>query len=213
MAMTSNYKMTSQDYAQQPSALYAKAECPDPDMQVVSGTPVPDITTAGAAINNVTSEASAYGFKSFALLGKDATAKNYLSYLNCPALKGFYNVGHGSENGIWLDDGVLSSAAISAELKGKLHTHTVVVFNSCEVFRNPLKKALIWDAGAQKYVGGYTSLLIGPSELASQCFWNSSFAKKSMTVSTTFCNKYFDSTDTWGIGGMGKDIFNQEIVG
>lgn len=180
-------------------------QCPDEAVEFVSATPVDSYPTAKAAILFAAHEAKLYGYHVKILLGSEATTSNYINYLSCPFLKGFYNVGHGENDGILLDDGILSSDMIAEQLKKVLSEHVVVLFNSCMVFNNPLRDAVIVDAKAQKYTGGITSLRIGPSELASRCFWESAFKQFPLDFSIQFCNKIEDIEDQFGIGGTGNN--------
>jgi hypothetical protein len=207
-AVVSHYHLSKLDQSQQPGMKHLNdITCPDTAVEMLSATPVSYIRTAGNAIKHITNLATAYKYNAKSLLDTDATVENYVAYLSCPNLKGFYNIGHGSEDGIMLDDGILSHDVISEKLKDTLHEKVVVLFNSCEVFQDPLKGSLINDADAQKYAGGITPLRIGPSELASQCFWVSAFAHYDATSSLEFCNYHFDQKqgDIWGIDGKGSE--------
>ena len=79
-----------------------------------------------------------------------ATVENYENYLMCPQLKGFYNVGHGANNDILLTDGVLTKNYFITYRNTK--KHTVILFNSCDTFNDPLKDSIINFARAQKYI-------------------------------------------------------------
>jgi len=109
---------------------------------------------------------------------------------------------------ILVADGYVTYQFFQNQLKGKLNEKTVILFNSCEVFNEPFKSAVIVNADSQKYLGGITTLQIGPSENASVCFWTNEWAGKSMTASIAQCNKDFDGDDTFGIDGKGSDIFD-----
>jgi hypothetical protein len=179
--------------------------CPDPQVNFVAGTPVPDIPTAAAAVQEASRAAGAKGYKTAVLSGEQATTQAYLNYLACPNLKGFYNVGHGLPSGIMLADGELSADQFTGL---NLRKSSVVVFNSCQVFNDPLKGKVI-GAQAQKYGGGITNLSIGPSEAASTCFWKAGFEGKALTASMTECAQKHDPNDTWGFEGPGEDKMGQ----
>lgn len=198
-----NYHFNKEDNAQQPRSLIGAIECPDNNIEIVTATPVPEIPTAKTAVETIANQAKSYRYKSTQLLGEEATVNNYVAYLSCPKLKGFLNIGHGYNEGIILADGILSSEMIRTELKGKFQKRAVIAFNSCEVFNNPLKQTMIDDADARKYSGGISPLLIGPSEAASQCFWDAAFKLHPMAFSVSYCNLKFDPRDQWGMGGKG----------
>jgi hypothetical protein len=208
-SIQSSYHLDKADLAQQIHIAAKDIQCPDETIEIVSATPVDDYPTAFAGVKNVYEEAVAYGYKATMLLGANATVENYVNYLSCPNLKGFLNIGHGSEGGIMLDDGVLTSDEISQDLKDKLRKEVFVLFNSCEVFNNPLKSSLTEDAVAKKYSGGITALLIGPSELASQCIWNSAYQMQKISPAVKYCNMHFDSRDKFGIGGHGTNFLDK----
>jgi hypothetical protein len=187
-----------------------KLTCPDEDVQFVVGTPVPDYPTAKAATDNVFKQAQANGLKAVQLYGPKASVQNYKNYLSCPKLKGFFNVGHGYNEGILLNDGTLTHVTFTNELKDKFQEAAVIVFNSCEVVNEPLKSAIAKDSDVQKFIGGITTLLIGPSEKASICFWEATFKGAEMSKSVKECNAKFDSSDVFGIEGEGEEIFHPD---
>lgn len=208
VSVTPNYHLQKDDLQQQPGINKTDYPCPNEAISFVSGTPADDIPTAKEVIENVTRQAAVNGYNSQQLLGTEATIKNYISVLNCPNLKAFFNVGHGNDSGILLWDGFLSSQVFQGELKAKLAGRAVVLFNSCEVMNDPLKSTIIEDANAQKYVGGVTTLWIGPSERASQCFWDEAFKYQEMTPVLKYCNQKHDPEDVFGIDGHGADVLS-----
>jgi hypothetical protein len=135
----------------------------------VVATPVPQIATAKAAVEKIHQFATEIGLKSKMLLGREATVSNYRRYLTS-GLKGFVNIGHGNPNGIALDDGTLSATWFRTLAATSLKPE-VIYFNSCQVFNDPLKSAIM-KAGARTYIGGIVNLLIGPSEKVCICFWS-----------------------------------------
>ena len=135
----------------------------------VVGTPVDDIPTAKAAVENIFNLISASGFRCLKLLGKDANLGNYRTHL-ASGLVGFVNVGHGNTQGIALSDGFLSYSWFQS-LSNEPLKPAVVYFNSCQVHNDPLKSAII-KAGAKTFIGGIVNLSIGPSEEVCKCFWN-----------------------------------------
>lgn len=200
--VTPNYRLTQQDWQQQPNAKASK--CPDPSVEFVAATPVPDYPTAKQYVDQVYQDASQHGYKSVELLGSDASVSNYQNYLSCPKLKGFFSIGHGSPNGILLFDGDLGADQFS-QMNKELKEHAVVLLNSCEVFNDPMKSDVIDGSDPQKYAGGISTLLIGTSEPASACFWSHAFDGKPMSQWLNSCATKIDPNDTWGIGGNGTD--------
>lgn len=209
-SVISNYQLQKKDIQEQPSTkLNPALACPDEATEFVSATPVDDIRTAKEAIDYTYEKALAHGYKVHKMLGNEASVENYQNWLTCPNLKGFFNVGHGSNTAIMLSDGILSNEFFNNELKDKLHKRTVILFNSCNVHNDPLKGSVTESAEAQKYAGGITSLLIGPSEQASKCFWDAAFSQQSLTSSLSDCNHKYDPRDVFGIEGHGLDLFDR----
>ncbi|MFN7094787.1 MAG: hypothetical protein ACK4M7_05420, partial [Burkholderiales bacterium] len=187
--------------------------CPNKEVEFVVATPLyQEISTARQSINEVADLARGAGLTVVQLLDKDATITNYLNYLSCPNLKGFYSIGHGMNRGIMLHDGFLMAKKINEVLKNELEYKTIVEFNSCQVFNNPLKEATIDEAHAQKFVGGINNLSIGTSELSSSCFWNQAFNGKSLTPALAECNQEYDSRNEFGIGGLGIDLLTHPLT-
>ncbi len=135
----------------------------------VAGTPVPEITSAKKAVEEVARLASNAGLTTKVLLGTDASVANYKHYLSA-GLFGFVNVGHGWPGGIVLDDGRLRSTWFNGLTKKPI-SPSVVYFNSCQVFNPPLQPAAM-SSGARTYIGGIVNLLIGASEEVCKSFWN-----------------------------------------
>jgi hypothetical protein len=175
---------------------YERAPLPD----MVFGTPVPEIPTAEAAVRRAHAIATAAGFTSTMLLGRDATLANYKKYLAAP-VKAFGNVGHGYTGGIVLDDGNLT-ASWFAGLGTTDLAKEVVYFNSCQVHNQPLQPSII-GAGARTFVGGIVNLLIGPSEEVFRCFWDKVLtAKEKMGPSLANCEKAkYPTTGAHGFSG------------
>lgn len=134
----------------------------------VVATPVPDITSAKAAVEWLHKEATKAGLKSKMLLGAEASVNNYQLYLTS-GVKAFVNIGHGNPSGIVLHDGTLSASWLQT-LSAKPLSPAVVYFNSCQVHNDPLKSAAM-NAGARTFIGGIVNLLIGASEEVCKCFW------------------------------------------
>ncbi len=201
-----NYTLSSSDWQQQPGVQNAK--CPNPNVEFVAATSVPSYPTAKQYVDEVYQSAKKHGYNTIELLGDEASTTNYENYLSCPKLKGFYNIGHGSPDGTLLSDGMLGTDQFS-QMHKELNERAVVVLNSCNVFMDPLKSAVIDGSDPQKYSGGISTLLIGTSEPASACFWEHAFDGKPMTQWLNSCATKIDPEDTWGIGGNGSDTLNQ----
>lgn len=167
----------------------------------VAATPVPEISTAKAAVDDIYNKAVAAGLSAVKLVGAAANTTNYKNYLKS-GLKGFFSVGHGYTGGIVLDDGNLTAGWFNS-LSGNPLKPAVVYFNSCQVFNNPLQPAVM-AAGARTFIGGIVNLLIGPSEQVARCFWGSSLASPtSMYANLKNCEK--SKYPTQGAHGISGD--------
>ena len=169
-------------------------------VDMVFGTPVPEIPTAKAAVDCCCKIAKSAGYKVVKLLGNKANVANYKMYLS-GHLKAFGNVGHGYPGGIVLSDGNLT-ANWFAGLAKKTLSPEVIYFNSCQVFNPPLQPAIM-GAGARTFIGGKVSLLIGPSENVFTCFWNNVLTKnQKMGPTLVRCEKNnYPRLNSHGISG------------
>jgi hypothetical protein len=153
----------------------------------VAATPVPEIPSAKAAVEKLHALATKAGLRSKMLLGKAATVSNYKQYLTS-GLKGFVSIGHGNPNVIVLCDGPLNASWFKGLSNNPLKPG-VIYFNSCQVFNEPLKSAVM-HAGARTYIGGIVNLLIGPSEEVCKCFWDNIMTSPTrMNVVLSQCEK------------------------
>lgn len=166
----------------------------------IVATPVPGISSAKKAVEDLHRLFTSLGFSSKMLQGEEATVANYKQYLTS-GLKGFINIGHGNPNGIALHDGSLSATWFNS-IANQAVKPAVVYFNSCQVHNDPLKSAVI-KAGARTFIGGIVNLLIGPSEAVCVCFW-----EKALKTPTTMgdalrqCEKEkYPAEDAHGIIG------------
>jgi len=170
-------------------------------VQMVFGTPVPEISTAKAAVEYLYKLGVARGYRCVKLLGASANLANYQKYL-CNHLLGFVNVGHGNTSGIVLADGFLS-ASWFARLRPKSLWPEVIYFNSCQTFNSPLLTA-VEKVGRRTYVAGKVNLLIGPSEDVCKCFWTKILTpyNKKMGVALVECEKVkYPNPGSHGISG------------
>ncbi len=83
----------------------------------------------------------------------------------------------------------------------------VIYFNSCQVFNDPLKSSII-NVGVQKFIGGITNLLIGPSEEVFKSFWKKTITEgkqltSSLNEAQTETN--YPHPGAHGIGGNGSE--------
>ncbi len=168
----------------------------------VVGTPVPEIPTANAAVEEIRQMVVDAGFTCKVLLGEDASVANYKNYLKS-GLRGFVNIGHGSTDLIVLDDGALYASWFQ-DLPGKQLAPAVVYFNSCRVFNNPLQPAVM-RAGARTYIGGIVNLLIGPSEEVCKCFWNKVLTQRA-AMGQSLENCETDNYPMQGAHGISGDL-------
>lgn len=167
----------------------------------IASTPVDGISSAKKAVEELHRLATEAGLKSKMLLGAQATVANYKLYLTS-GLKGFVNIGHGNPNGIVLDDGSLNASWFQGLATNALKPE-VVYFNSCRVFNDPLKSAVM-HGGARTYIGGIVNLLIGASEEVCKCFWGTILKSNTqMKAALTQCEK--DKYPQQGAHGFAGD--------
>lgn len=139
------------------------------DVDMVCGTPVPEIPTARQAVETVSALATRLGLRVRTLLGPEASVAAYQSAL-IAGVRAFYNVGHGYTGGIILANGARLTSDWFNGLAGRPVSPAVVYFNSCQVYNAPMQPAIM-KAGARTFAGGIVNLLIGPSEQVSTDFW------------------------------------------
>jgi hypothetical protein len=187
-----------------PPDVFAKPTRAARQVDMVFGTPEPEIPTAKAAVEYAYDLASKLGYKAVKLVGKSASVANYRKYLR-GHLKAFGNVGHGYTGGIVLSDGNLTSSWFDGLANDPL-SPGVIYFNSCQTFNPPLQPAVM-NAGARTFVGGKVNLLIGNSEEVFKCFWTKVLKeKKPMGKSLRDCEKAdYPVANAHGLsGGSGK---------
>lgn len=164
------------------------------------GTPVPEIPTALAMVNNVYAYALANGYNPVKVTGAAANIATYKQYLQA-GLKGFCSVGHGNTTGILLADGTLSYTWLNTLSKTALKPE-VVTLNSCQVYNDPMKVSVLTH-GARTFIGGITNLAIGPSEQVTGGFWKKELYTPQSPMGSTLqvLNSQFPNAGTFGIGG------------
>lgn len=186
-SVVNNYKLKQQDLNEQPKLSFNQQMCPDNAVRFVAASDLyNDYGNIKKAIDSEILEANKDGIKAYKLVGKDATVENYENWLSCPNLKGFSHIGHGNTSGIiLLNDGVLDANTIKKDIH--LNLHTLVTFDSCDVFNDPLKNVMINDAKAQKFSGGISSLMIYGSTEAYACTWKKVLEGLSFSDSLKSC--------------------------
>ncbi len=131
-------------------------------------TPADNIPTAVSAINTVSGYATNQQYSVDKKLGAQATLSAIENGITGDNFIAMGNIGHGNTTGILLYDGFLDYTWFGAQnLSGK-----VFFFNSCEVYNEPMKSAMLNSGHAKTYAGGVLDLPIGTSELVFQDFWN-----------------------------------------
>jgi hypothetical protein len=180
----------------------------------VVSTPVDDIVTAKGAVQDLHALFTSLGFNTKMLLGSTATVADYKQYLTS-GLKGFVNIGHGNNSGISLHDGFLNATWFNSVANTAVKP-AVVYFNSCQVFNEPLKSAVM-QSGARTFIGGVINLLIGPSEKVCVCFWTKSLkTAKLLGMSANLNQCEIDNYPTQGahgiIGDTGRFIQVKSII-
>ncbi|MCP3875326.1 MAG: hypothetical protein GY699_19500, partial [Desulfobacteraceae bacterium] len=167
--LTGNYKVTDivynyQDTAditvQEYDAYYAS--CPDSSVDMVFSTCEDGIPTAVSAINYASSVANSAGYNVKVLKGSAESTSAIQNWLSCDNLILLGRVGHGTKSAIQVANGTVSSSYFNG-LSSTALNDKVLFFNSCQVHNSPLEPA-IRSAGVQKFIGGDTDLMIGPSE-------------------------------------------------
>lgn len=143
--------------------------CPDASVDMVFATMHDNISTAEDAVYDACASATAAGYSCHTIVGSGATVSAYQNWLSCDLLA-FGSVGHGSPQGIWLEDGFLRYSWFDTLASDDLE-ETVIYLNSCQVHNNPLLQSIM-DAGTRTYAGGINNLYIGPSEAVFECFWS-----------------------------------------
>jgi hypothetical protein len=170
-------------------------------VDMVFGTPVPEIKTAKAAVEFAYKLAHRLGYKVVKLVGKSASVANYRKYLS-GHLRAFGHVGHGSAGGIALSNGFLWWNWFDGLTNIPL-SPAVVYFNSCETLNPPLQPAVM-KAGARTFIGAKDDMLtIGPSEDVFKCFWTTVLKeKRPMRRSLKDCEKaHFPVIGEHGLSG------------
>ena len=202
--ITSSYHRTAEDELTASAATPAY-KCPDETTQFIALCPNDDSLEI-ATTNDVATAAKAAGLKTVTLLKSAATHDAYMSYMKCPKLVGNFYDGDSNPDEMVTYDGEITAAEIAASEQFNLATTTIWV--ACEAYNDPMLSAVQKTAKAQKYAAGINDLAVGPSDKAAACAMKAAIAGKPETAAFDDCYHQLDETsDEWGFGGSGADIF------
>lgn len=174
-----NYHVTRDDLSQSPNYAYPyQPICPDNSKQFVIGNSFvghPELDVVVLKVYDMVKE-NRYNpilMDVYRPFEPQPTVQNYLNWMSCPNVKGFYNESHGSEEGILLSDDFFLYDLVDKNLRGKLKDD-VVLFDSCSTFQDPLLSAMtgLFRGNSQQYMAGQVPLPFGSSEKTAACFWN-----------------------------------------
>lgn len=187
-----NYQLKKDDISH--SSLNYSAQCPDIKATFVAASPLySEFPIVQKAIDEEYDLAQKQGYVAYKITDKQAIVENYLNWLSCPNLKGFAHVGHGTAGWIMLDDDTLNADSIKQNVQ--LNKKTIVSFNSCEVFNDPLKSVMIDHANAQRFTGGISPLYIWGSTQTYACAWKKMLeAGESLSTALEDCKIQFDGS-------------------
>jgi hypothetical protein len=210
LSIISNYQEQQSGYGQDSPETYDA--CPDESVEMVFSTCETSIPTAMAGVNKAVEIAESQGYKVERLLGSQENTTAIKNWLACDNLIMFGRIGHGSETGIMLDDGMLNYTYFQ-NLSSTALNDKVLYFNSCEVHNDPLEPA-IFDAGVQKFIGGDVLLEMGTSEEVFKCFMDDVIVDNAaMTTTLSSCESaHYPQTGAHGISGNGSDYLNGNPV-
>ncbi len=194
ISVITHYKLTPEDFNHPLSLQANDAVCPDPSVTFIAASPMYRyLDNIREAIDHEYEIAKEQGYVPYKLIDDQATITSYLNWLSCPNLKAFAHIGHGSNSAIILTDGVLDADTIRKNVQ--LNKRTILSFNSCEVFNDPMKAAVIDDVQAQRFSGGINGLLIFGSTETYGCTFNQMLGYgMSMTEALETCKIKYDPT-------------------
>jgi len=128
-----------------------------------------DTITSVNAVNNVSTYATNQNYKVHTLLYSSDNINNVENAITNENIIGMGHVGHGTTEGIYLPDGLLTYTWFSSQnLNNK-----IFFFNSCLTFYppyHPLENAIMTQ-GARTFIGGKYYLPFVSSDLVFQDFW------------------------------------------
>ncbi len=183
VVVENDYKLKTGDSSSEHVSKTEICNCPDQSVEVLVSSMETGIQTAVAGVNYAYNAAVSAGYTAHKLLGNDENSTNIDNWLCCPNLKYWGRIGHGLPNLIVVADGNLSSSYFSGlsstHLQGK-----VLYWNSCQVFNDPMKSAVL-NAGAGKFIGGICNLYIGSSEEVFKAWADKNFNHVSAPAGTS----------------------------
>jgi len=169
-------------------------------------TPCDTIPTAVSGTKDVYNTfGTAFG-KGYAAmrLGKSCTVNAVSAYLKYDSkLLAWNHIGHGWPGGIVLWGSSLTAATVQGLKPHRGLWCAVVLINSCNTFKDPLKAAFLSNK-PRTFIAGAISLPIGPSEKVDMCFWKAVLLKKiRMDRALATCSKKYNLTGAFGLAGDG----------
>jgi len=187
-----HYKLASEDFNNQSLSQIHENVCPDPSVTFVTASPMYQyFDNIKSVVDREYTTAKEQGYVPHKLTDNQSTIANYLSWLSCPNLKAFAHIGHGSNSAILLTDGIFNVDAIKKNVH--LNKKTILSFNSCEVFNDPMKPTIIDEVQAQRFSGGISDLLIFGSTETYGCIFNQMLSYgTSMTKALAICEIKYD---------------------
>ncbi|MCP4745542.1 MAG: hypothetical protein GY874_05275 [Desulfobacteraceae bacterium] len=205
LTIEENYKIQAEDLAQdQPDS---KAECPDDTVQMVYyKTCGPGHYECTKTIKELGEYSENIGYKTEVLIDKSATISSFKNWLSCKNITLIGYIGHGSSQGFEFTDEFITHAYFS-ELSSNYLEDKVMYLNSCNVYNNPLKDAIL-DTGIQRYIGskktiGYATVF--------QCWLpRITSQNQAMTPALDTCEQEVappGEVGILGISGTGSDYF------
>ena len=177
------------------------------DVQFVFSTCLDDLATCVDAVERAYEYATARGYKAVKLIGAEESKSAVMELLASPGLIAWGRVGHGTEQGIILDDGPLYYTYFNGLPATALQNKTLF-FTSCDVHNPPLLDSIL-HAGVQQFIGGIRQLAIGPSEQVFKNFWNMTITQSSSISEALNASQllYYPSM-AFGISGNGADYLS-----
>lgn len=178
-SMQGDYHVTRADLAQSPNYAYPyEPKCPDYNKQFVIGNAFTEHPELNEVVMKVYEMVKQKGYDPMLMnvykpFQPQPTVRNYLNWMSCPNVKGFYNESHGNPEGIVLKDDFFLYDLVDEYLPNKLK-NSVVLFDSCSTFHDPLLSSMtnINKGNAQQYMAGFINLPFGSSEKTAACFWD-----------------------------------------
>lgn len=202
-----NYRLSSDDLAQQPGITASQATCPDQSIEFIAFAPNDDDFEQQITVG-VAKVAKEHSLKTIELLKETATRSNYLNYMKCSKLKGNFYDGDANPEVITTVDGVVTYSDIKSELNNQFQYKVTNIWLACEAYNDPMKSTMLFTAQSQKYAAGINDLEVGPSDEAAACAMKDAISGKPMTAAFQACyNQYDTKADQWGFGGDGSDVF------